>query len=117
MTALCDDYSCFECPYEEEYDSYKNGRLSAVYRQAADAIERLEHQIFLADLACKSATASKPRWIPVTERLPKEMETVLVTDGKNVGWSFCVNDYGTMEFYSPWKITHWMPLPEPPKEG
>ena len=68
--------------------------------EAADAIEEL----------------SKPKWIPVSERLPKEMETVLITDGKNVGWSFCVNDYGTMEFYSTWKITHWMPLPEPPKE-
>lgn len=71
-----------------------------------------------ADTMCQAADAieelSKPRWIPVTERLPKEMETVIVTTGKNVGFSFCVNDYGTLEFYSPWNITHWMPLPEPP---
>lgn len=41
MTALCDDYSCFECPYEEECGRYKSQRLSAVYRKAADAIEEL----------------------------------------------------------------------------
>ena len=89
-------------------------------QQAADAIEELQ-----ADKAALNGTVSnliqqieelsKPPWIPVSERLPKEMETVIVTDGKNVGWSFCVNDYGTMEFYSPWKITHWMPFPQKPK--
>ena len=41
MTALCEDYSCFECPYEEKCSSYKNGRLSAVYGQAANTIEEL----------------------------------------------------------------------------
>ena len=41
MTALCEDYSCFECPYEEKCSNYKNGRLSTVYGQAADAINGL----------------------------------------------------------------------------
>ena len=61
-------------------------------------------------------TVNMPNWISVSEKLPMEMETVIVTDGKEVGFCFCVNDYGTLEFYSPWKITHWMPMPEPPKE-
>lgn len=89
--------------------------------QAADAIEELQKAVnfhkFNSELwEDKYNSLADEKWIPVTERLPKEMETVLVTDGKNVGWSFCVNDYGTMEFYSPWTVTHWMPLPEPPKE-
>ena len=41
MTALCGDYICFECPYEEQCSNYKKGRMLAVYRQAADAIETM----------------------------------------------------------------------------
>ena len=92
--------------------------------QVADAIERLIEE---CDAYRKAMTDEHNRaarllwdkehcWIPVTERLPEEMETVIVTDGKDVGFSFCVNDYGTLEFYSPWNITHWQPLPEPPTE-
>lgn len=91
-----------------------------LYNEAADAIEemskRVDESIPKDDAEIIIAEVAKPRWIPVTERLPREMETVIVTDGKNVGYSFCVNDYGTLDFYSPWNITHWMPLPEPPKE-
>lgn len=59
---------------------------------------------------------SKSHWIPVTELWPEEMEMVLVTDGKNVECSFCVNNDGKKCFYIQRNITHWMPLPEPPKE-
>ena len=50
-------------------------------------------------------------WISVKERLPKT-GTVLVTDGKIVitAPSSSVTKDGLA-------ITHWMPLPEPPKEG
>lgn len=61
-------------------------------------------------------TIKAPCWISVEERLPEATQTVLVTDGTNVFLSFTVNDYGTLDFYSPWNITHWMPLPAPPKE-
>ena len=92
--------------------------------EAADAIEKLSMKLHGDNAAIagmkreieRMVVADKPRWIPVTERLPGEMETVIVTDGKNVGYSFCVNDYGTLDFYSPWNITHWMPLPSPPVE-
>ena len=54
------------------------------------------------------------RWIPVTERLPKEKQNVLGLDrtGTAYHWEYSkslVNIF-TADF------THWMPLPEPPKE-
>lgn len=54
------------------------------------------------------------QWIPVTERLPREQEAVL-TWGKQgavlLDWR---HDNKWCCFGG---VTHWMPLPEPPKEG
>ena len=118
----CSDMDCGNCN-------------TCVKLQAADAIEEMQeiikkqHDLIMAfggetgilrlkEYADKYwALLEKHRWIPTQKKLPTEMETVIVTDGKDVGFSFCVNDYGTLEFYSPWKITHWMPMPEPPKKG
>lgn len=65
-------------------------------------------------------------WISVKERLPMLMESVLFT-GKNYygtwflaqrgyydGTFWHSNNNGTV--YATTPVTHWMPLPEPPKE-
>lgn len=54
-------------------------------------------------------------WIPVTERLPGIGELVFVCAGDHM-------DSNYLESSDEWgfgfehRITHWMPLPEPPKE-
>lgn len=54
------------------------------------------------------------KWIPVTERLPGIGERVITyRKGYGVKENFRSGD-GT--WWSGFKITHWMPLPEPPKE-
>lgn len=94
--------------------------------EAADAIEEL----------------SKPRWIPVTERLPEDDTLVgkLIADsegniriagrcaeitlngGKTVFTDlvdlvdFLAGETPTTEWDDCTHITHWMPLPEPAKE-
>ena len=105
------------------------------YAEAADAIETLEHHVFLADLACKAEAAKAPRWIPVTERLPEEEESVFVVR-KFLGvkgqvppstyteiayrcgdrWIADSDEY-KIAWHRHTDPLYWMPLPEPPKEG
>lgn len=83
--------------------------------------------------AATKCNEAAPGWIPVTEKLPSreglmddEHEYVLVcerlsTGGSDVsvcgytrdGWSYW-DSFGSVH---PERITHWMPLPESPKEG
>lgn len=57
------------------------------------------------------------KWIPVTERLPEDDTPVIICTDKNFlyagtligGTWFLDNDCWTEN------VTHWMPMPEPPK--
>ena len=65
--------------------------------------------------------ADAKRWIPVTERLPKEGQIVLVV-GKTkeinlARYTHPFFDFGENITSRVGKVTHWMPLPEPWKGG
>jgi len=54
-------------------------------------------------------------WISVKERLPKEHQSVLASDGDEVGQYFFIKgSFETDEGYY-LNATHWMPLPKPPE--
>ena len=109
---------CDKCPKEEICLSFTNKRIIEVVTEAADAIENL---------------AKGRQWISVTEteRLPDEKTPVLILAntiaGKIEQVSYLYKDnedrncwtaldaYGKNPF--DWQPTHWMPLPELPKEG
>lgn len=100
--------------------------------QAADAIEELlaEREENYADSWKMAFEVERDtnRWISVTEQLPEYMKNVLVTDGvfSGMGWRDYYDCHGTKPREDHWiapstnvnelGITHWMPLPEPPKE-
>ena len=62
------------------------------------------------------------QWIPVSERLPERYKYVLLWDAMDRDIFMGVLD-DKREWYIPgysgelFIVTHWMPLPEPPKEG
>jgi hypothetical protein len=62
---------------------------------------------------------AKPRWISVEERMPEPGQRVLVFDRIErpyilTGAYFTHDGFGTAR-NEDWTVTHWMPLPEPPK--
>lgn len=94
--------SCHNCKLWDGCECRLDGDCTGQGRlQAADAIEEL----------------SKPRWIPVTERLPEKYQWCLVV-GDNLYDKDFINSRGVWaqhdKPYAP--IDYWMPLPERPKE-
>ena len=114
---------------------------------AADAIEelskRVDESIPKDDAEIIIEELSKPKWIPVAERLPEKTGTYLAwmkwdlteadeepsaypvlydADAEGFGWWKSYYDGDTLgwageDFVRYEGITHWMPLPQPPEEG
>ena len=82
----------------------KKGVNCLVYaRSPYDAIEKVR-------------IMEEPRWIPVTERLPEKDTRVIVCASlpEGVHSDFIYEDG---HWFVSIGVTHWMPFPEPPKEG
>lgn len=102
------------------------GEHEDVVYQAADAIEKLEqNSVPVNDMELILDEVAKPQWIPVTERLPEHLTSVIVhrKDGGIFIWEYFDNSQtdecwidDRMNVYSFYDVTHWRPLPKPPKE-
>lgn len=121
--------------------------LNETLDDAADAIEELRAAVEGYESSTNMAFVEKdgetviefqPKWIPVTERLPEEMdrsrgewsEEIRPSDDvlvwlspekrQSVAWySHSYNEWTTVDentVYCFEQVTHWKPLPEPPKE-
>jgi hypothetical protein len=86
------------------------------YYAGDDAVEMLKNEEIREN-------PRKSEWIPVSERFPKS-GTFAIVHTKNgvIGEGILVEEGcwywpGCEECTEEIEVTHWMPLPEPPKEG
>ena len=102
--------------------------------EAADAIESLDRFLGIAENCYNELEYNQPRWIPVAKRLPVgggdsgavcENVCLLMDDGTvSCGWMngttkrvYYLNARDDFVIKAPIsRVTHWMPLPQPPKE-
>ena len=111
-----------DCPYDLEcHPMNEDTNVDMPKKMVSDAIAYIQQ-----------LEAAQPRWINTRDELPAPETRVLASAIDNDGESIVVITKYTHHLYGlgltgwvdPWqyfscnyKITHWMPLPEPPKEG
>ena len=90
-------------------------QMQELLLQAADAIEELQKQRDEWESHAALAESFARGWIPVTERLPEKDVRVIVCASlpEGVHSDFIYEDG---HWFVSTGVTHWMPLPEPPKE-
>ena len=116
----CGKQKCKNCEYEHVL-----GCVTKMNEKAADAIEELQKQRDEWESHAALAESFARGWIPVMERLPETPGEYMVAyhpcywdrvhDEIKVGLdSFRGKTSWAKKKYK--RVTHWMPLPEPPKE-
>lgn len=108
----------------------KGAKLMDRREKILDIINKEQLQCLQAQ-SCTPATmiadqieALLPQWIPVSERLPEkpmpclvymaDRDSVMLT---NYNGDFTLIRVGYETGFSAHGVTHWQPLPQPPKEG
>ncbi len=95
--------------------------IKDLMREAAEAIENLISALTASNEVI--AKSKKSLWIPVTERLPEDGERALVMRFDYVTnmpfydllW-FDKGEWWNRRYTGNYAVTHWQPLPTPPKE-
>ena len=124
------------CPYDMEcHPMNEDTNVDIPKQMAVDAIvyiQQLENHIGELTEKVGQLEAAQPMWINTRDELPAAETRVLASAIDNDGESIVVITKYTHHLYGlgltgwvdPWqyfscnyKITHWMPLPEAPKEG
>lgn len=127
FTFFTEDYPAVTCDscYEDQNEYYTGPAIYRLAEYEGTGLMPADVAALIQELKrAKQQCREERRWIPVTERLPD-------CDGRyfcNVkSFAFPGSFYQTILEYNQYgfkegriytdAVTHWMPLPEPPKEG
>lgn len=110
------DYPCKTCPVELQKD--ESNCICVLFKHCIDQIEHDQKEI-------ETLRAKLPKWISVKERLPIDRLKKYLVAFRDAGGSivdmarYFPSDGWTCDNWDVPQnlITHWMPLPEPPKEN
>lgn len=125
-----DDEDGHDIDYLEPSEVYALGRTSGWNACRAAMLHSAEpvSQAYKLNALAGNSPVTPDGWISCSERMPNDKQYVWCW-GKSYGWT----EYDTFEGYYDWsrnkwwtvtddgeepasKVTHWMPLPEPPQE-
>lgn len=101
---ICGGYDCRGCPYDGTTCDIELDNDALAY------IQQLEQRIV-------EVNKTSPRWISFKERVPRRLQRALVYSP--VGNRIASGVYTEVGFITQavmGEITHWMEIPEPPKE-
>ena len=119
----CSEDGCKQCPYK--YDCDMADGFSVLAGDALAYIQQLEHQIGELTEKVSQLEAAQPKWISVEERLPERGEYFVrcihnYTDNDEYECHkvaiYLSEEYRWIDVGNLLKVTHWMPIPELPKE-
>lgn len=92
-------------------------------RDAVDAIRNsgiaIDGEKILAERDALNSPVIPDGWVACSERMPEGMTDVHISNGHDIGQGWWDGDTWQTQhdYYSvPGDVTHWMPLPNPPKE-
>lgn len=131
--SMADALACIQQLEYENKDLLEERELNEHLRDKVKQLETAHRTEYCeeADYDCKALgearkriaelEAQAPKWISVEERLPDDHKRVLIAVQFENGISIHTTGFSGGAWYvtllDSEYVTHWMPLPEPPKEG
>ena len=91
-----------------------DAKAASEINQLLDEIKHLKPTICTVD---EEIEVVDRRWIPVTEKLPEDNTAVIVATDNGIVFQ-CLYAYDGWDLWegNEVNITHWQPMPQPPKE-
>lgn len=98
---------------ESNFESMPDSMIAGMLMHISSEVHH-SHRAIVDEARRRLALRDEHRWIPVEERLPQaECPVLTLCNGKTRSVQYRFFDGGWTTSAT---VTHWMPLPEPPKK-